>query len=63
METERNRSRKHRVQQDLRSGQAVEFVFAPTPRDYSFKLNKKEKRAALKSALTLGRPRAEIHRS
>ena len=28
------------------------MVFAPTPRDYSFKLNKKEKRAALKSALT-----------
>ena len=27
-------------------------VFAPTPRDYSFKLNKKEKRLALKSALT-----------
>lgn len=27
-------------------------VFAPTPRDYSFKLNKKEKRAALLSALT-----------
>ena len=27
-------------------------VFAPTPRDYSFKLNKKEKRAALKSVLT-----------
>lgn len=27
-------------------------VFAPTPRGYSFKLNKKEKRAALKSALT-----------
>ena len=27
-------------------------VFAPTPRDYSFKLNKKEKRIALKSALT-----------
>ncbi len=27
-------------------------VFAPTPRDYSFKLNKKEKRAALKSALS-----------
>ena len=27
-------------------------VFAPVPRDYSFKLNKKEKRAALKSALT-----------
>jgi len=27
-------------------------VFAPTPRDYTFKLNKKEKRAALKSALT-----------
>ena len=27
-------------------------VFAPTPRDYSFKLNKKEKQAALKSALS-----------
>jgi len=27
-------------------------VFAPVPRDYSFKLNKKEKRAALKAALT-----------
>ena len=27
-------------------------VFAPTPRDYSFKMNKKEKQAALKSALT-----------
>lgn len=27
-------------------------VFAPVPRDYSFKLNKKEKRAALQSALT-----------
>lgn len=27
-------------------------VFAPTPRDYSFKMNKKEKRIALKSALT-----------
>ena len=28
------------------------IVFAPKPRDYSFKLNKKEKRAALKSVLT-----------
>ena len=28
------------------------IVFAPKPRDYSFKMNKKEKRAALKSALT-----------
>lgn len=27
-------------------------VFAPTPRDYTIKLNKKEKRAALKSALS-----------
>lgn len=27
-------------------------VFAPVPRNYSFKLNKKEKRAALKSVLT-----------
>ena len=27
-------------------------VFAPVPRDYYFKMNKKEKRAALKSALT-----------
>ncbi len=27
-------------------------VFAPVPRDYSFKMNKKEKRAAMKSALS-----------
>ena len=27
-------------------------VFAPVPRDYSFKMNRKDKRAALKSALT-----------
>ena len=27
-------------------------VFAPVPRDYSFKMNKKEKRSALKSALS-----------
>ena len=27
-------------------------VFAPVPRDYSFKMNRREKRAALKSALT-----------
>ena len=27
-------------------------VFSPVPRDYSFKMNKKEKRAALKSVLT-----------
>lgn len=27
-------------------------VFAPTPREYSFKMNKKERRLALKSALT-----------
>ena len=28
------------------------MVFAPVPREYSFKMNKKEKRAALRSALT-----------
>ena len=28
------------------------IVFAPTPRDYTIRLNKKEKRASLKSALT-----------
>ena len=28
------------------------IVFAPTPRDYSFKMNKKEKQFAIKSALT-----------
>ena len=27
-------------------------IFAPTPRDYSFKMNRKEKKAALKSALS-----------
>ena len=30
----------------------VGVVFAPVPRDYSFKMNKKEKRAALKSTLS-----------
>ena len=34
----------------MREGGGV--VFAPVPRDYSFKMNKKEKRAALKSALS-----------
>ena len=29
------------------------IVFAPTPRDYTIRLNKKEKRAALKSALVV----------
>lgn len=28
------------------------IVFAPTPRDYSYKINKKERKAALKSAFT-----------
>jgi large subunit ribosomal protein L4 len=28
------------------------MVFAPVPRNYSFKINKKEKQAAMKSALT-----------
>ena len=28
-------------------------VFAPTPRDYSFRMNKKEKQAAIRSALTV----------
>ena len=28
------------------------IVFAPVPRDYSFKMNKKEKQAAIRSALT-----------
>ena len=44
----------HARQGSIRAPQwkGVGVVFAPTPRDYSFKLNKKEKRAALKSALT-----------
>ncbi len=56
-EAEENRGdRKEQVTQD-RDQQAPQWtgggvVFAPIPRDYSFKLNKKEKRAALKSALT-----------
>ena len=51
METEGNRTCKTgstRAPQWTHGG----VVFAPVPRDYSFKLNKKEKRAALKSALT-----------
>ena len=41
-------------QGSIRAGQWTGggVVFAPTPRDYSFKLNRKEKRAALLSALT-----------
>ena len=35
-------------------------VFAPVPRDYSFKMNKKEKRAALLSALTSKEQAAKI---
>ena len=49
--TKRNRACKT----GLNKSSAVDrrgVVFAPTPRDYSFKMNKKEKRAALKSALT-----------
>ena len=44
----------HARQGSTRSPQCTHggVVFAPTPRDYSFKLNKKEKRIALKSALT-----------
>ena len=34
------------------TGGGVVFAFAPTPRDYSQKMNKKERRAALKSVLT-----------
>ncbi len=51
METEGEQDMHVRVLQDLHSGQAVE-LYSLLPRDYSFKLNKKEKRAALKSALT-----------
>lgn len=44
----------HARQGSIRAPQWVGggVVFAPKPRDYSFKLNKKEKRIALKSALT-----------
>ena len=51
METERNRSCKTGFNKSPQwKGGGV--VFAPTPRDYTIRLNKKEKRAALKSALT-----------
>ena len=52
METEGNPVMQDRVQQELHSGNGGGVVFAPTPRDYTIRLNKKEKRAALKSALT-----------
>ena len=50
----RQKGKGHARQGSTRSPQWTHggVVFAPTPRDYSFKLNKKEKRAALKSALT-----------
>ena len=38
-------------------------VFAPVPRDYSFKMNKKEKRAALKICPYFQSRREQIHRS
>ena len=41
-----------RVQPGLLSGRAAAWYSLPTPRDYTIRLNKKEKRAALKSALT-----------
>ena len=41
-----------RVQQELRSGQAAEWYSLRCQRDYTIRLNKKEKRAALKSVLT-----------
>ena len=41
-----------RVQQRAPQWTGGGVVFAPTPRDYTIRLNKKEKRAALKSALT-----------
>ena len=51
METERNRSCKTGIYKSSTvTGGGV--VFAPVPRDYSFKMNKREKRAALKSALS-----------
>lgn len=51
MEAKRNRSRKtgfNKISQWTGGG----VVFAPTPRDYTIRLNKKERRLALKSALT-----------
>ena len=41
-----------RVQQRAPQWTGGGVVFAPVPRDYSFKMNKKERRIALKSALT-----------
>ena len=51
METEGDRSCKTGFNQ-IPSVEGRRRVFAPTPRDYTIRLNKKEKRAALKSALT-----------
>jgi len=41
-----------RVPSVLRSRTGGGVVFAPVPRDYSFKMNKKEKAAAMKSVLS-----------
>ena len=51
---ERQKGTGHARQGSIRAPQwkGGGVVFAPVPRDYSFKLNRKEKRAALKSALT-----------
>ncbi len=52
METEGNRSCKTGIYTISTVDRRRSCIRSGTPRDYSFKLNKKEKRAALKSALT-----------
>ena len=43
-----------------RSGPAAASVFGPQPRSYTFKVNRKEQRAALRSALSLHAERGSI---
>ena len=53
----RQGTQKAKTRSEVRGGRAPQWtgggvVFAPVPRDYEVKMNKKERRAALKSALT-----------
>ena len=60
VETERNRVGPGQGLDDLPSGEGEVPIFGPMPRDYSFSLPKKVKRAALRAALSLKRQEGKL---